>query len=630
MSRFWWAAVLAASLAGCPEGGPPPEAPKPDLTPLAAVPAAPVATLITIEGAVDLERDGGVTRAGAGPVFEGDVVTTGPASRAVLRDSQKRELELGEETRFRVGPKLTNVELSEGEFSFSDEGGAGWGRVRTPFGDVVPGQAGRLRVIDGGLSAEVTLGEFTFFEPDAGAQSVAAGQKVEVLGGEFRFVEAPPKPPVDAPASVALVVERGRPQLKRPGEKRYSPAQPQEALAAGTAFQVPAGSSAHLEGPHVRVSLGAGTSGVSEGSRTAGAQPVVALTKVIGPLTLQFDGKGAGGVELDEVTVAGGNEATVVVTRQGKKRRLEARSGEVALTVKGKATTVKAGEAVLVEGDVVTPAPAVKPGLVVTAGSRVRVHAEVKDLGIVFPDEVNRLQLARDPEFATPLIAGPVGKQVVVPVQGRTPLYYRLFDGQGQAGRQGRIDFPADLSSARDTATRSDTVAETGKKATVVYQSKVPALTFVFTPQPDVKAWRFRLSRAAEIDKAPLVDRRVQEPRLVLESGALEEGEYLWSASALDANGVEKAGARYNKLAVQYDNARTSLLIDHPANGERATAETKASGVAPRQSQLFINGKLVRPDDAGRFSVKVGAVDTVLFRVVTGETEAYWLRRLKR
>jgi hypothetical protein len=44
----------------------------------------------------------------------------------------------------------------------------------------------------------------------------------------------------------------------------------------------------------------------------------------------------------------------------------------------------------------------------------------------------------------------------------------------------------------------------------------------------------------------------------------------------------------------------------------------------------FINGKLVRPDDSGRFSVKLGAVDQVNFRVVTGDTEAWWLRKLKR
>lgn len=628
MTRRLVALTLGAVLAGCPEG---PETPVPNApvhVPLAPVPLPPVATIITLEGQVDLERDGGVSKAGAGPVFEDDVVTTKAASRAVLRDGQGRELELGEDTRFKVGPKLTNVELSEGEFRFVDQGGAGWGRVKTPFGEVTPGQGGAatLRVVDGGLSAEVTMGEFTFFEPDAGQRDVGAGQRFEVVGGAFRFVE-PPAPEV---ATVAFVVGSGKPQVKRPGEKRFAPVKDTVQLPAGSAFQVPAGSSAQLRGAHAAVVLGAGSSGVTEGERTEGGQPTLALSKVIGPLTLQFDGKGPGGVNLDGLTVGSGAEASVAVTQQGKKRRIEARAGEVAVTVKGKTTTLKPGESVVVEGDVVSAPAQAKPALVISAGSRVRVHADVKDIGIVFPDDANRVQVARDAEFASPVLQGPVGKLVVVPIPVRAPVYYRVLDGQGQPGKAGRIDFAADLASVRDTATRSDTVAETGQKATVVYQTKVPALTFVFTSQADVKSWRFRLYRAQELDKEPLVDRKAPEPKLVLEPGVLEEGEFLWSATALDANGAEKAGARMNKLSVQYDNARTSLFIERPLQGERATAETKAVGVAPRSSQLFINGKPVRPDDAGRFSVTVGAVDAVLFRVVTGETDSYWLRRLKR
>ena len=104
--------------------------------------------------------------------------------------------------------------------------------------------------------------------------------------------------------------------------------------------------------------------------------------------------------------------------------------------------------------------------------------------------------------------------------------------------------------------------------------------------------------------------------------------EFLWSATALDGSGNEKAGTRMNKLSVVYDNARTSLLIERPLNGERVGGE--ARGVAPRAAQLFINGKLVKPDDAGRFAVKLGQADTAVFRVVVGDSESYWIRRLKR
>ncbi len=630
----WVGALVGVVLAACSEG-PPSKPPPPPVTVLEPVSVPSVAALVAAQGLVTIERHGTPAKAEPGPVYEEDLIVTGPASSALLRDPLGRELELGEDTRFRVGQKLTTIEVLTGDISFSaEDGGSGWSglSVKTPFGvaTLKDGAQGRLRFVDGGVSADVSFGSIEFDVVDGGVKTAKAGESIEVSFGSLQFDTPPAKA---EPSALDLVVEGGKPQVKRPGEKRFSTAKSHEAVAPGTAVQTGAGGAARLEGPHVRVVLGASTTGVAEGLRTEGGPPTVLLSKVVGPLVMHFDGAGPAAVDLGDVTIGSGGEASVAVIQQGKKRRLEVRGGEVAVTVKGQATTLKAGDAVLVDGGSAVAAQALKPTLVVNATSRVRVNVEgVVALGLSLPNDSNRVQVARDAQFASLVVAGTVGKTLVIPVNARTPLYYRVQDAQNEVVKQGRIDFGPDTASARDTATRSDVVSETGQKATVFYQSKVPALTFNFTPQAEAKAWRFRLYRASNgtPESSPLVDRKAGEPKLVLEPGVLEEGEFVWSATPLDGSGNDKVGGRMNKLSVVYDNARTTLFLDRPINGERA-AGAKAVGVSPKNSQLYLNGKPVKADDAGRFSVPLGGAETALFRVVQGDgTELYWLRRLKR
>jgi hypothetical protein len=621
--------LLGALVAGCPEDPTPsPDVPTPDHAPLAPVPTPPVATLITLEGKVDLERDGGVSKAGAGPLFEGDIVTTGVASRAVLRDGRGRDLELGEETRFQVGAKLETLELFAGAITFGAGDGGAWQGVtlKTGAGTATLGDGvlGQVRVVDGGVAGQLSFGEIEFELPDAGTTTVKQGD----FSLSFGAVELDLPPERPASSAVTARVEAGRPVVRRPGDKAFKPLSPGEALVAGTAVQVPKNATLKLEAGHAAVVLSGGASGVAEGVRDEGGVPVIALSKFVGALTLQLDGKGSGGVQVGEVTVGGGQEATVGVTPAGKKTRLEVKAGEVVVTANGKPTTVRAGDAVLVDAGGAAVSE-VKPGLVVNGGARVKVHASgLANVAVVLPEEKNRVQVARDEAFTTTFISGTVGRQVLVPGAAKGQLYFRVTDAAGQPVKQGRVDFLDDVASARDTTTRSDVVAETGQKATVYYQSKVPALTFAFNPFEGAKGWLFQLYRAGST--TAVVERRVAEQRLVLEPGVLSEGDFLWSATPLDANEVKLAGARMNKLEVLYDNARTTLLIERPLPGERMGPDVKAVGVAPSRAQLYVNGKLVKTDDRGRFSVPVGKAEAVLFRVVTGETESYWLRRLRR
>jgi hypothetical protein len=625
MRRLIATLVLAAGLSGCPEeptSAPPPSAPN------------PVARLTELEGPVTLERDGGVAKATVGPLFPGDVVATGPAARAVLADDRGRRLELGEETRFTVGASLSSLEVDIGEIVFltEDDGGTAWGgaSLATPFGKATlgAGTAARLKVRDGGLSMQVSIGEIEFEEVDGGAHKATAGQGFEVSIGEIEL-EAPALPP--PPRRVLLQVEAGKPQVKPKGAERFFPVVRDTPLEAGAAFQVPNGARAKLAGDGLVLLVQPGARGMVESVENGGGVSVLALTGAAGPVTLRLDGKQKARLELDDVALSGSQETTAAVTLQGKKRRIEVRVGELNVTHAGQSKTVKAGEVLVVgSGTIEEPQP-LKPALTVPIGKRVQVYADKLGLvGLGLPDdEPHRVQVATDSNFEALVLEGTAAKQVVVPAPAKGELFWRVLDDAGQVQAQGRARFGADTASLKDTAAKTDTVAETGLKATVFFQRHVPTLTFVFAPTPGASGYRLRVYRVGEL-KTPVVERKVPEPRATVESGQLGEGSYLWSASPLDASGNESGGGRMNKLDIVYDNSLTSLTIASPKNGEKWTASLRAAGVAPLDSSLTINGRAVPLDAQGRFSVPVPDSDTVVFRLKTDGGDTFWVRRLRR
>ncbi|MCA2980912.1 MAG: hypothetical protein INH37_21795 [Myxococcaceae bacterium] len=716
------ALVSVAWLVACPAQpkGPEPRPlpqPSPTIRPLEAIELPPVASLAGLEGRVDLERDGGLAAASAGPLFEGDAIVTGADGRALLSDESGRQLELGADTRFAVGPRLSDLEVLQGDFRILSSGRSGIGSVRTPYGEasLPPGTNGRFGVADGGLRIEVLegtfvitgldagagdgareprlellpgtfeilgttsadarglslevlegtftisrpdggptragkgerlevlQGTFTILRPDGGLADAGAGERVEVLPGTFSIVtpdggsasaRTPPGGPSPSAAPkagrVRVVVESGRPSVKQPGQAAFAPARSGDELAPGTQLRA-VGGALRLEGGGAWVQLRGGAAGVTEGVRDVGGTPALALTRVVGPLTVQLDGTGRGVVQVGDVVVGGADEATIAVTEVGKKRRFEVQAGAVELVVDGAPRRLEAGQGVLVEGTRVTPLE-LAPALEVRFTSRIWVHADgVSTLAIRLPEETNRVEVARDQGFAAPFIAGAVGRRVLVPGLARGTLFLRTTEPAGAPRATGRVDFLPDVASERDIATRLGSVEDTGQPATVFFQSKVPTLTFTFKPVKGAKRWRFRLYPASALDRL-LEEREVDNSELILESGRLAEGTYAWSASPLDDKGRELPDVKVwlNKLEIRYDNGRTTLLIEQPMPGERVGPEARASGVMPEHSQLYVNEQLVRSDARGRFSVPVGAVDVVRFRLASADGERYWLRRLKR
>lgn len=626
LTRALAAVLLAAALTGCPEEPPPTPPPPPA--------PKPVAHLAEVEGRVALERDGGASATAKAPLFEGDVVATGPASRALLEDERGRQLELGEETRFRVGSSLTALEVETGEIAFlgDEDGGASWtgASLKTPFGRAVlkDGTAARVRVTGTGLSAEVSIGEIQMDDVDGGVRQAKAGQRLEVGVGAIELDEPPPP---EKPAVVTLKVGAGKPQVKPKGATRFAPTTKDTELEAGAAFKVPKGARVQLEGSGFVLDVQPGGSGLVDSVQTLGGVSAVGLTQSQGALTMTLDGSQPAKVTLDGTELSGGKETTATVTPAGKQKRIEVRAGELTVTRDGVTRTLKAGDTLTVGAGPLEEPQALKAALTVPIGRKVRVSADRLGLvGLGLPDDgAHRVQVASDADFHALVVQGVAEKQVVVPAPSRGELFWRTLDDAGQPVAQGRARFTPDTASQREVQAKTDSVAETGLKATIYFQRVVPTLTFTFAAADGAAGYQLRVYRAGEL-KAPLFEKKVTEPKATVESGQLVEGSYLWSASPLDAAGNETGGGRMNKLDVVYDNSLTTLHIASPKNGDKAGPGVVATGVAPLETTLAINGRPAKLDAQGRFSVPVPKDDVVVFHLKSGGSDSFWVRRLRR
>jgi hypothetical protein len=85
-----------------------------------------------------------------------------------------------------------------------------------------------------------------------------------------------------------------------------------------------------------------------------------------------------------------------------------------------------------------------------------------------------------------------------------------------------------------------------------------------------------------------------------------------------------------NKLELVYDNSRRGLAVSRPRPGERPGPNgIPVEGVAPIGSSLFVNGQPVTLDAKGRFSQRLPPAQALVFRLVSEQGEAYWVRPLR-
>lgn len=606
------------AFAGCPEDPPvaPPDAGAP---PPARV---TVAQLSGLKGQVNLTRAGARAAAVAGPLFEGDVLETGADGHALL-SAKGREVELLESSQFRVGASLADLSLSLGELLFEETDGGEFntaaGAARTGAGSKV-----KLQARDGGTSFEVGLGTLELLDvEDGGASTVKAGERFVVGLGVLSLEDVPtPKPPLEVVKPKVKLTPRGNVTLKpKSGPGGKLPAAGRDLEESGT-FAVEKGSGlrAELDGAAVEFD------GASKGSLEPSTKdPKLGVTLAAGGARLFL--KAGESVLLGgkkPLTVRAKVASTLVVTATKDGPKVEVLGGETEVSLEGGLPrNLKTAEVATPKGKGLDTGRRGTPILTLPAGKNTRVYwGRAGDVALVFPDGDGVREVSADPQFQSLLVSAAGSDLVVVPAPLKGALYWRRAGNPESSGGRFERDENASAVSAK-----SDTVAETGLKATVYFQSAVPTLTFTFPLKDGAASWRFRVYAVADL-KTPLVDRRVSENRTVVESGALREGSYVWSAVAMDKHGVEAPGGRMNKMDVVFDNSVTRLVLSAPRDGERATT---ATGVAPLGSRLSLNGKSVPLDAAGRFSVPTGGAAVLVFKLVSKEgAESQWVRRLAR
>jgi len=621
----------------------------------------PVAWLVAHTGTVRIDRadsaEGGSKDA---PLYHGNLVSTGAAATATVRYSDRTQLTVGENTRFRIGAengRLT-LELEAGTIlSSARQGGAGGLTIVTRYGRMQLLQGAEIQFslgTDGTSSMQVLFGSIEVLTSDGGTVTVLQGEAMDfnlgtrtVLAGPEDAGTAVAAEPDALPLQLVFAASRGKATLKPEGSARFVPAAPEETpVAPGTDFRVLKGASALLRGKGLSSRLGANSAGVIGTAEQQGETERYALNLQSGATELEFTNRSTRTVDL----ISRGREARLESSDLGSvgvvvgKRGMEflVRAGEVKLTAGGETRALSSGDSVELVGNVLRPTRKVTAALALPLSRKLRVHAlrlETVSLALPAHEGPVKVEVARDPEFTDRIFSGMVtGRAVIAPAPASGELHWRALvaDEGGQEEELGRglaRFFPDRGQTDIDLDNPHAEVAETGLKATVLFQTVAPAVTFAFAPKPDAHSYRVRVFRAGELKK-PVAEKVVTEPRSSFAAGQIPEGEYLWNATPLSAAGSELSGGRMNRLELVYDNSRTSLAIARPRMNEVVSASSRAltvEGIAPVGSKLFVNGKAAPVGDKGRFTMEVPTDDTLVFRLVTaGGAEGYWVRQLRR
>lgn len=602
-----------------------------------------LAKITQLQGQVTVQQDA-ASRPGHAdePLYPGETVVTGPGSTARVRYVNGAEVEVAENSRFRVNgaPGALTLELEEGRIVSTSPQATGSGLTIT-------GRFGRAELV---TAAEMV---FDLREKDPrltlqyGDIKVVdqQGQAVPVVAGEelALSLSKPKPPPVVAEEIVfTLKSQGGKARVRGAQDSAFADLAPDQSreLGRGAAFEIPANSSARLSSKSLEVSLAGDTAGTIKEASRQGDQSSYTLQLSRGKARLQF-ASGKQSLKLadarGEVELKVSEQSTVSVSNPESGATVTVLTGQAELVADGKTTVLKAGEGVRRASDSPQATQASAPVLVLPPEAKAaRVFTDgFAETGIQVPSASGaplRVEVADEPSFHEPLLAGRAGTDWVrVEPPARGELHWRFLGEDGAVRAQGSARFQPDRGrSALASQSAKAEVLETGLKATVYFQSSVPSLHFSFDPRTGARSYQLRIYRASDVKK-PLLQRVTNQNQYSLEAGPLGEGSYLWYVAALGPGGDELAGGRMNKLDLVYDNERRGLALSRPRPGESVgRGGVPVEGVVPLGSRLFLNGQAVALDAKGRFSQRLPATDVLVFRLVSGQGEAYWVRTLRK
>lgn len=183
-------------------------------------------------------------------------------------------------------------------------------------------------------------------------------------------------------------------------------------------------------------------------------------------------------------------------------------------------------------------------------------------------------------------------------------------------------------------ASRSATVKEEFDKATVFFQREAPSVEFQWKLDARAAKYRLLVSRDKTFPNT-LVTREAAKSPIVVEPGLLPEGEVWWRVQRLKADGSVFYPGKVQALAVKFDLENPNLELTEPAEGAKVAGNTvQVTGLAPRDSAIWVNGQPVAPDRRGRFSVQATvepADPLVVVKTARGGKDfSYFVRTLSR
>ena len=482
-----------------------------------------------------------------------------------------------------------------------------------PGAQMPPGAAGGGEVPEaaGAAAAESAAAQA------AEAESAAAQDGAGVSTGA---------PPVEAPAPAAGAAARGTvvgqvrgaPVRMRAGTRPWSALAPgRHELAAGAELSIPRGGA---------VSLARG----GERAVVHGAADVVVAPRGRGGALVETR-SGRADVRAIDAEVAVRVPGGMIVARRGPRSaggrgsradlRVDSRESRVAVTggvvdvvgdrgarerlVSGQSGVIEAGGAVRMS--VRQPQHA---DFTIKAGLSATVHdpAPPTDVRIDFS------RLCRGPG-AIELSGGDSPRAARVTLQGRGSAIGRLGRGghsyrvrcrQGDAAGAAVVA-SGQLRVTKDSGTRPlahqaphNTVDADGRRYTVMYQNRLPAITFRWPGAPE--ADRYRLVVAPRKGKRTELGLIASTHTIV--SGALAEGHYQYWFEALGP-GARRTSPR-SALAIDFDNAaRSGYLISPRPDAQWNGKSVVVSGVAIEGWRVSVRGVSLPLDRQQRFSAPI-------------------------
>jgi hypothetical protein len=138
-----------------------------------------------------------------------------------------------------------------------------------------------------------------------------------------------------------------------------------------------------------------------------------------------------------------------------------------------------------------------------------------------------------------------------------------------------------------------------GRRYTVLYQNRLPSLTFTWPAAPAAERYTLHVEGKAATRNYPAA-----APRLRLPSGAVGEGTHQWWFAAAGGPSSPRT-----TITIRFDNAAVAAQVDAPRDGARVATgeEIEIAGIAIEGSTVAAGATPLETDAQGRFRGRVTA-----------------------